>query len=128
MTGSVAALRAVATASPTGGQRLRSSRDVRAVFATRRTAGSDVAVVHARPRDDRDDTGAARFTVVAGKSVGNAVARNRVKRRLRGVVQTLPLRAGWDYVIVGRQGALRISSSALRAALTRQLQALAAAG
>ncbi|MEE2817807.1 MAG: ribonuclease P protein component, partial [Pseudomonadota bacterium] len=39
--------------------------------------------------------------------VGNAVARNRAKRRLREVARMiLPLhgRAGWDYVLIGRAG------------------------
>jgi ribonuclease P protein component len=122
VTGGAAARIAAATPTPAGGERLRSSRDVRAVFAARCTAASDVAVVHARRRED---TAPARFTVVAGKAVGNAVERNRVKRRLRGVVQILPLQAGRDYVIVGRRGALRATSPGLRAALTRQIQAVA---
>lgn len=42
------------------------------------------------------------------KKVGNAVARNRAKRRLREVARrVLPRlgRSGWDYVLVGRPGA-----------------------
>ena len=47
------------------------------------------------------------FTV--SKKVGNAVVRNRVKRRLRAAVaQVVPLHApaGNDYVLIGREGAL----------------------
>ncbi|MDB2609624.1 ribonuclease P protein component, partial [Paracoccaceae bacterium] len=39
------------------------------------------------------------------KKVGNAVARNRAKRRLRALANSvLPLlgRDGWDYVLIGR--------------------------
>lgn len=54
------------------------------------------------------DAPAARVGFTCSKKVGNAVARNRAKRRLRAMArQVLPLhaRAGWDYVLVGRPGA-----------------------
>lgn len=41
----------------------------------------------------------------ASRKVGNAVARNRAKRRLREAARAvLPAegRAGWDYVLIGR--------------------------
>ncbi len=46
-----------------------------------------------------------RVGFTCSKKVGNAVARNRAKRRLREVARAvLPThgRAGWDYVLVGR--------------------------
>ena len=47
-----------------------------------------------------------RFAVVAGKKVGKAVYRNRVKRRLRAFVDNYleKIYCGYDIVIVGRQG------------------------
>jgi ribonuclease P protein component len=47
-----------------------------------------------------------RVAVIAGKSSGGAVERNRVKRRLRACMDTkLPLmRNGWDLVLLARQG------------------------
>jgi ribonuclease P protein component len=72
------------------------------------------------------------FTV--SRKVGNAVVRNRVRRRLREVVRlVIPGRAdpGFDYVLVGRQGALKrdfaILQKELLEALTR-LKALTPAG
>nr|WP_245731260.1 ribonuclease P protein component [Loktanella fryxellensis] len=56
-----------------------------------------------RPRTDAD--GPMRVGYTCSKKVGNAVARNRAKRRLREIARlVLPLhgRAGWDYVLVGR--------------------------
>ncbi len=49
------------------------------------------------------------FTV--SKQVGNAVERNRVRRRLREVVRLsggAVLRPGHDYVLIGRRAALRL--------------------
>lgn len=46
-----------------------------------------------------------RIGYTCSKKVGNAVARNRAKRRLREIARAvLPEqgRAGWDYVLVGR--------------------------
>jgi ribonuclease P protein component len=61
-------------------------------------------------RDSRDAGGrdahdATRFGLTASKKVGNAVARNRARRRLRhGLVPVLQRlgRPGWDYVAVAR--------------------------
>ena len=53
----------------------------------------------------RADDNELRVGFTCSKKVGNAVARNRAKRRLREVARAvLPThgRAGWDYVLIGR--------------------------
>ncbi|WP_432683822.1 ribonuclease P protein component [Roseovarius tibetensis] len=58
-------------------------------------------------RDRRDDDPTVRVGFTCSKKVGNAVARNRAKRRLRAVArEVLPEcgRPGWDYVLIGRAG------------------------
>lgn len=47
-----------------------------------------------------------RFGVIAGKTVGSAVQRNRAKRRLRAALyELLPrLQPGWDAVVIARAG------------------------
>jgi len=57
----------------------------------------------------RDDAGAVRIGFTVSRQVGNAVERNRVRRRLREMVRlaaTGTLHAGHDYVLVGRRAAL----------------------
>lgn len=59
-------------------------------------------------RHRADDTPAIRVGFTCSRKIGNAVLRNRAKRRLRAVVrEILPGlgRGGWDYVLVGRPGA-----------------------
>lgn len=53
---------------------------------------------------DRGDGGPVRVGFTCSKKVGNAVARNRAKRRLREVARLLLPdhgRPGWDYVLIG---------------------------
>lgn len=47
----------------------------------------------------------SRFCFIAGKRVGNAVVRNRVKRRLRETVRNSGFRPGWDTIVMARRGA-----------------------
>jgi ribonuclease P protein component len=74
--------------------------------ASARRQGTPGFLVQARDR--RDDSPALRVGFTASKKIGNAVARNRAKRRLRALAQeVLPdlARPGWDYVLVARPGA-----------------------
>ncbi|MEL6478972.1 MAG: ribonuclease P protein component [Pseudomonadota bacterium] len=57
---------------------------------------------------DRVDDRPLRIGYTCSKKVGNAVLRNRAKRRLREAARALLAdhgRRGWDYVLIGRQGA-----------------------
>ena len=55
----------------------------------------------------RNDEGPMRVGYTVSKKVGNAVERNRVRRRLRAAVRdSLGPRPGRDYVVIGRRAAL----------------------
>lgn len=68
--------------------------------------GTKAMLVQARHRGDGSDVVRVGFT--CSKKVGNAVARNRAKRRLREAARlVLPEngRPGFDYVLIGKPGA-----------------------
>jgi ribonuclease P protein component len=58
-------------------------------------------------RDDEADPTLVRVGFTCSKKVGNAVARNRAKRRLRAIARAVLPEAGcpgWDYVLIGKSG------------------------
>jgi len=65
-------------------------------------------LVQGRRRDAAEAGDGVRVGYTCSKKVGNAVARNRAKRRLRAAARAvLPGlgRPGWDYVLIGRPAA-----------------------
>ncbi len=84
-------------------------------------------VLLVRPRDDSDATIRVGFTVT--KKIGNAVVRNRMKRRFRALVrETFPDHgiAGADHVLIGRAGGIERDYASLAADLKRALAKLTA--
>jgi ribonuclease P protein component len=96
---------------------LRTRRQFLAVKAARSKSVMPGLILQARRRPPAEDermepctNGAQRdvrvgFTV--SRKVGNAVRRNRVKRRLRAVARSVLIlagRPGYDYVLIGRKG------------------------
>lgn len=86
-------------------------------------------VLQAAPAPAHLDRPAVRVGFTVSRKVGNAVARNRVRRRLREIArQVIPAqaRADLDYVLVGRQAALGRDFTALRSELVEALRRLKA--
>jgi ribonuclease P protein component len=120
--------------------RLRESDAFRRTVRSGRRAGSPALVVHLAtepapqpaPQDSDEQTPetdpsaprAPRVGFVVSKAVGNAVVRNRVKRRLRHLaaahLDELP--SGASLVVRAQPAAAALSSAELDAALTRCLQ------
>lgn len=82
-------------------QRLRKAKDFAAVRREGRS-WADKPLVLATRRNGLDVT---RFGFIIGKRVGNAVIRNRIKRRLREISRLTDVHEGWDVVFIARNDA-----------------------
>ena len=94
-------------------QRLRHRKDFAAAYRQGRTQGNQFLVVRVRP----NGTSVTRFGFVAGKAIGGAVVRNRVKRQLREAARSIPTAAGLDIVIGARRSSAAVDYRKLRQAL-----------
>lgn len=74
---------------------------------------------------DRGEDGEARFGLTVTKKVGNAVTRNRIRRRLKEAVRVHAggdMAPGSDYVIVGRREVLDVPFDELVRELSRRIR------
>ncbi len=86
--------------------RLRKRTEFSRVYGTGRSAAGRVLVLYVLPSE-----GELRIGFSAGKKLGNAVVRNRAKRRLKEVVRKnlRQLAQGHFYVLIARSGAVKAS-------------------
>jgi ribonuclease P protein component len=101
-------------------ERLRRRTDFRAAAAGQR-ASVGAFVVQARRRAE---AGPVRIGFTVSRQVGNAVERNRVRRRLREIVRLSQgggMRDGHDYVLIGRRAALAVPFGRMRQELDAAL-------
>jgi ribonuclease P protein component len=102
--------------------RLSRSRDFDAVYRRGTSVSTRNLVLHWFPREE-DAEGAPRLGLAVPRSVGSAVARNRMKRLLREawreVLDEVP--PGHDYVLVARPGLAEPAQSRGREWLVSEL-------
>ncbi len=99
---------------------IRLQKDFRRIFADgRRFTGRLLTVVVAAPAT----VGATRVAFIAGRKVGNAVQRNRAKRRLREAVRKLigDGEQARDVIVIAKPGAAEADYWALEAELAELL-------
>ena len=80
-------------------------------------------------RSGVQSTDQARFGVTVTKKIGNAVCRNRMKRRFRALLRDmLPTQGigGADHVLIGREGGVERDFALLRTELAAALARVAA--
>jgi ribonuclease P protein component len=75
-------------------------------------------------RDRQDGDSAMRLGITVTKKIGNAVIRNRMKRRFRALARDVLPEAGKpgaDHVLIGRAGGLERDFALLRTELAKAL-------
>ena len=81
-------------------------------------------LIQSLPREDAAQDSRARFGITVTKKIGNAVERNRIKRRLREAVRQhsgVAAMPGCDYVLVANRAALDDDFTTMAAELSRGL-------
>ncbi len=98
---------------------------LRAAKAARSAQPGFLLQARRRREGEEVEPGLIRVGYTCSKKVGNAVARNRAKRRLREIARaviTSEGQPGWDYVLVGRaQETAQLPMPQLEADLSRAL-------
>ncbi|NBU23735.1 MAG: ribonuclease P protein component [Actinobacteria bacterium] len=100
--------------------RLTKSDEIRAVIRDGRRSSSPLATIHYLP-------GSGRVAFVTPKTIGNAVIRNRVRRRAREIVRGVTHNfSGFDLVVRLHPGSAAASFRELQDAIFQQLERLQA--
>ena len=75
-------------------------------------------------KDRQDETAEIRLGITITKKVGNAVIRNRMRRRFRALAQEMLAdkgKAGADHILIGRDSGIERDFDALRSDMVKAL-------
>jgi ribonuclease P protein component len=95
-------------------QRLTRASDFAAARREGRSWSDSLLVLIVR----RNGLCVSRVGYSVSKRAGNAVARNRIKRRLREAVRSSPIRSGWDLVFIARKDVTAADFHAIERSVT----------
>lgn len=109
-----------ANASPFELSPLRRAGDFRRVLSTGRRSRRGAITVIGAPGSENGP----RVGLVVRKDVGNAVRRNRAKRRIRHALAGISLEQGMDYVIIADRQVVEASFTDLTGWVRRALDGL----
>lgn len=96
---------------------LRKSREFAAVRRTGRSISDRLLVLVSMP----NGLTVTRLGFSISKRVGNAVTRNRIKRRLREAIQLNGIEKGWDLVIIARKDSSSAHFSEIMSSISKLL-------
>ncbi|MCX6012161.1 MAG: ribonuclease P protein component [Chloroflexi bacterium] len=94
-------------------ERLRKGEEFASVYRNGRIWSNNLLVLRVNPNDFHFN----RYGFVVSKRVGNAVIRNRVRRRLREIAKSIPTGEGRDFIVTVRSQASSAGFAELKNAL-----------
>ena len=94
-------------------QRLRKRADFDSVRARGKRVSDNLFVLTVA----RSEAAQTRWGLAVGRRVGNAVVRNRVKRKIRENIRDMTCKTGLDVIVFARPGAADAGSESFRSSL-----------
>lgn len=98
--------------------RLRKAQDFSLVYRLGKSWADDFLVLKALAMDTECGH---RFGFTVGKRTGNAAVRNTIKRRLREITRHIPVKDGWDMVLIARGRSRSANYDQLKTSVRRLL-------
>ena len=92
--------------------RLTSGKRYAQIHRESKGRANRLLVIKSLPNDLND----TRFGILVGKRIGNAVVRNRTKRRIRESLRQASVKPGWDVVVIARRDAGKADYKQLKTA------------
>ena len=99
-------------------QRLTSSRRFSQIRDDGKVWVNNLLVLRILSNDEVE----TRFGFIATRRIGNAVVRNRLRRRLKEILRIAPVKAGWDLVFIIRKNSVDASFRSLERAVYNLLR------